>query len=94
VSCYLKVSCRHSTVTYKEKLYGKYISVENRGYGNATNCTSVACTLLTHGTDGQKCDVAASYYFFFLLPLERKIQYGSCESDETRTGQPDGAAEW
>jgi hypothetical protein len=28
-----------------------------------------------------------------LLPLERKIQDGSCESDETHTGQPDGAAE-
>jgi hypothetical protein len=29
-----------------------------------------------------------------LLPLERKIQDGSCESDEAHTGQPDGAAEW
>jgi len=49
--------------------------------------------LLTHGAEGHKCDVAASYFFFLLIPLERKIQNGSCESDEAHTGQPDGAAE-
>lgn len=54
----------------------------------------MACTLLTHGAEGHKCDVAASYFFFSLLPLERKIQDGSCESDEAHAGHPDRAAEW
>lgn len=49
--------------------------------------------MLTHGAEGHKCDVAASYFFFSLFPLESKIKDGSCESDEAHTGQPDGAAE-
>jgi len=68
-------------------------SLENRGDGNVTNCTSEARTLLTHGAEGHKCDVAASYFFFSLLPLESKVKDGSCESNEAHTGQPDGAAE-
>jgi hypothetical protein len=47
------------------------------------------CTLLTHGAQGQECNVTPSHSVSPFLALECQVQSGPRDNDEGHTGHPD-----
>lgn len=51
------------------------------------------CTLLTHGAQGEECDVTPSHSVAPFLVLDCQVQSSPSDNDEGHAGDPDGPTE-